>query len=153
MPWERFIRMSPLPICFPRMGVLWKRAFRLAFITVVQFIEGLPDRQAADAVRGRIDLKYALGLELTDPGFDFTILSDFRQRLLEGGAEQLLLDAMLAVFKERGWRKRSSAPTNRLDPRAGQACARSIDLCVWARLCAQQSGRCRGRMAASPEPP
>jgi transposase len=48
---------------------------------------------------------YALGLELTDPGFDFTILSDFRQCLLEGGAEQVLLDAMLAVFKERGWLK------------------------------------------------
>ena len=72
------------------MDALLKHAFRLAFITVVQFMEGLPDRQAADAVRGRIDLKYALGLQLTDPGFDFTILSDFRQRLLEGGAEQLL---------------------------------------------------------------
>jgi transposase len=92
--------MNPLPTYFRRMDVLWRLAFRLAFITVVQFIEGLPDRQAADAVRGRIDLKYALGLELTDPGFDFTILSDFRQRLIEGGAEQVLLDAMLAVFKE-----------------------------------------------------
>jgi transposase len=50
---------------------------------------------------------YALGLELTDPGFDFTILSDFRTRLLEGGAEQVLLDAMLAVFKEQGWLKQS----------------------------------------------
>ena len=58
------------------MDAPWKLAFRLALITVVQFIEGLPDRQAADAVRGRIDLKYALGLELTDPGFDFSILSD-----------------------------------------------------------------------------
>lgn len=48
---------------------------------------------------------YALALELTDPGFDFTILSDFRKRLLEGEAEQLLLDAMLAVFKEQGWLK------------------------------------------------
>jgi len=48
---------------------------------------------------------YALGLELTDPGFDFTILSDFRKRLIEGGAEQVLLDAMLAVFKEQGWLK------------------------------------------------
>src|SRR5256714_7201916 len=50
-------------------------------------------------------LVYALGLELTDPGFDFTILSDFRKRLLEGGSEQLLLDAMLALFKEQGWLK------------------------------------------------
>jgi transposase len=90
---------------FPQNGRPVEAPWRLAFITVVQFIEGLPDRQAADAVRGRIDLKYALGLELTDPGFDFTILTDFRKRLLEGGAEQVLLDAMLAVFKERGWLK------------------------------------------------
>jgi transposase len=90
---------------FPQNGRPVEAPWRLAFITVVQFIEGLPDRQAADAVRGRIDLKYALGLELTDPGFDFTILSDFRQRLIEGGAEQVLLDAMLAVCKEQGWLK------------------------------------------------
>lgn len=74
-------------------------------ITIVQFLEGLPDRQAADAVRGRIDLKYALGLELADPGFDFTLLSDFRRHLIEGNTEQVLLDAMLALFKERGWLK------------------------------------------------
>ncbi len=90
---------------FPQNGRPVEAPWRLAFITVVQFIEGLPDRQAADAVRGRIDLKYALGLELTDPGFDFSILSDFRKRLVEGGAEQVLLDAMLAIFKERGWLK------------------------------------------------
>lgn len=90
---------------FPQNGRPVEAPWRLAFITVVQFMEGLPDRQAADAVRGRIDLKYALSLELTDPGFDFTILSDFRTRLVEGKAEQVLLDAMLALFKERGWLK------------------------------------------------
>jgi transposase len=90
---------------FSQNGRPVEAPWRLAFITVVQFLEGLPDRQAADAVRGRIDLKYALGLELSDPGFDFTILSDFRKRLVEGEAEQVLLDAMLALFKERGWLK------------------------------------------------
>ncbi len=90
---------------FPQNGRPVEAPWRLAFITIVQFIEGLPDRQAADAVRGRIDLKYALGLELTDSGFDFSILSDFRTRLVEGEAEHLLFDAMLLVFKERGWRK------------------------------------------------
>ena len=90
---------------FPQNGRPVEAPWRLAFLTVVQFIEGLPDRQAADAVRGRIDLKYALGLELSDPGFDFSILSDFRKRLVEGGAEQVLLDAMLVVFKEQGWIK------------------------------------------------
>jgi transposase len=54
---------------FPQNGRPAEAPWRLALITVVQFMEGLPDRQAADAVRGRIDLKYALGLELSDPGF------------------------------------------------------------------------------------
>ncbi len=61
---------------FPQNGRPVEAPWRLALITVIQFMEELPDRQAADAVRGRIDLKYVLGLELTDPGFDFTILSD-----------------------------------------------------------------------------
>ncbi len=56
--------------------------WRLAVATVMQYIEGLTDRQTADAVRRCIDWKYALSLELTDPGFHFTLLHDFRQRLL-----------------------------------------------------------------------
>src|SRR5262249_12527035 len=59
-------------------------------------------RQAADAVRGRIDWKYALGLELDDPGFHFSALSEFRGRLTAGGAERLLLDEMLEACKDRG---------------------------------------------------
>ena len=76
--------------------------WRLALITVMQFAEGLSDRQAAEAVRARIDWKYALGLELSDPGFDFSVLSEFRFRLVAGSAEHLLLDALLAVCKQRG---------------------------------------------------
>ena len=68
-------------------------------------MEGLIDRQAAEAVRGRIDWKYALGLELTDPGFDFSVLSEFRQRLIKGQKEQFLLDVLLDELKERGWLK------------------------------------------------
>ena len=64
-------------------------------ITLMQFLEGLTDRQAAEAVRSRIDWKYMLGLTLEDPGFDFSVLSEFRQRLLEGKAEMLLLDELL----------------------------------------------------------
>jgi transposase len=74
-------------------------------VTLVQFAEDLTDRQAADAVRSRIDLKYLLGLELDDAGFDFSVLSEFRSRLLDGGAEGRLLDVMLAVFVERKWLK------------------------------------------------
>jgi transposase len=56
---------------FPRRGQPAEAPWRLALVTVMQFMEGLSDRQAAEAVRERIDWKYALGLELTDPGFDF----------------------------------------------------------------------------------
>lgn len=72
---------------------------------VMQFVEGLSDRQAADAVRARIDWKYALGLKLNDPGFDYSVLSEFRARLLEGSAEELLLDKMLERFKAKGFLK------------------------------------------------
>jgi transposase len=74
----------------------------LALATVLQYLEGLSDRQAADAVRGRIDWKYALRLPLTDPGFDHTVLSEFRSRLVEGKAEQQLLDTLLDRLRELG---------------------------------------------------
>lgn len=73
---------------------------KLALITVMQFAEGLTDRQAADAVRGRIDWKYALGLELTDEGFNFSVLSEFRDRLINTGKSNQLLDLMLEHFKQ-----------------------------------------------------
>src|SRR6266700_6950476 len=75
---------------------------QLAVITALQFAENLTDRQAADAVRGRIDWKYCLGLELADPGFEFTVLSGFRDRLLAGGAERVIFDALLARLRELG---------------------------------------------------
>jgi transposase len=74
---------------------------RLALITIMQFAEGLTDRQAAEAVRSRIDWKYALGLALTDPGFHHSVLSEYRQRLINGGAEGQLLEEMLAYLKDR----------------------------------------------------
>jgi transposase len=80
---------------FPTRGQPAEAPARLALVTVLQFAEGFSDRQAADAVRGRIDWKYVLGLELTDPGFDHTVLSEFRTRLLAGGAERVLLDTLL----------------------------------------------------------
>ena len=74
---------------------------QLAMVTVLQFAENLTDRQAADAVRGRIDWKYCLGLALTDPGFDFSVLSQFRTRLvthdLQGMAFEILLDRMVEL--------------------------------------------------------
>ncbi|MCI0710942.1 MAG: transposase [Chloroflexi bacterium] len=86
---------------FPTVGQLAESPWRLAVVTVMQFTENLTDRQAADAVRARIDWKYALSLELTDDGFDFSVLSEFRKRLLANGAEARLLEIMLAGFQER----------------------------------------------------
>lgn len=73
----------------------------LALVTVIQYAENLSDRQAAEAVCSRIDLKYLLGLELADPGFDYTLLHEFRQRLLAHGAEEELLHALLALLGDR----------------------------------------------------
>ncbi len=75
---------------------------RLAVVTVLQFAEGLSDQQAADAVRSRLDWKYLLALELKDPGFDASVLSEFRGRLVAGGAEQLLFETVLKQFGEAG---------------------------------------------------
>lgn len=91
---------------FPALGQPALPPWRLALVTVVQFLENLTDRQAAEQVRARLDLKYLLGLELTDPGFDFSVLSEFRSRLVEGQAEHLLLDKMLSQFREKGLLKR-----------------------------------------------
>lgn len=90
---------------YPQRGQPAYAPWRLAVVTVLQYSEQLTDRQAANAVRGRIDWKYCLGLELTDEGFDFSLLSEFRQRLAEQGNGQVLLDRLLEVCKERGWLK------------------------------------------------
>jgi transposase len=99
---------------FPRRGQPGLPPWRLALVTLLQFRENLPDRQAAEAVRARIDWKYLLGLELTDPGFDHSVLCEFRARLLEGSAEERLLHELLercqtlGLLKARG-RQRTDA--------------------------------------------
>lgn len=69
---------------------------------LVEFSENLSDRRAADAVRSRIDWKHLLGLPLSDPGFDASVPSEFRSRLVQGGAETLLLDRLLGLCREQG---------------------------------------------------
>ena len=78
----------------------------LAMVTVLQYMENLSDRQAAEAVRARIDWKYALGLALSDTGFDASVLSEFRSRLLAGKAELCLLTALLTRCEEKGLLKK-----------------------------------------------
>jgi transposase len=68
---------------------------RLALVTIFQKAENLTDRQAAECVRTRIDWKYALGLDLANPGFDHSILSEFRARVAAGGLDQVVLDTLL----------------------------------------------------------
>src|ERR1051325_232270 len=89
----------------PLVGQPGLPPWRLALGTIMQFRENLADRQAAEAVRARIDWKYLLSLELTDPGFDFSVLSEFRDRLLAGSAEELLLDKLLERCRAMGWLK------------------------------------------------
>src|SRR3989442_15893798 len=90
---------------FPKRGRPAEAPWRLALVTVLQAIEGLTDRQAAQAVRTRIDWLYALALPLDEPGFDYAILTDFRQRVLAGQAQDLILEPILQLSRERGWLK------------------------------------------------
>jgi transposase len=87
---------------YPRRGQPAYTPWRLALVTLLQFREGLSDRQAAEAVRARIDWKYLLALDLADAGFDHTVLCEFRARLLAGDAAERLLARMLDVAHEAG---------------------------------------------------
>ena len=75
---------------------------RLALVLILAFAEGLTDEQAANAVRTRLDWKYLLGLGVLDRGFDASVLSEFRTRLVSGQATERLLNGMLTLFRERG---------------------------------------------------
>ncbi|MFF2819541.1 IS1182 family transposase [Kitasatospora cineracea] len=87
---------------FPRRGRPALSPAVLALACVFQFAAGLSDREAAQAVRARIDWKFGLGLELTDPGFDHSVLSEFRNRLIAGGAESQILDTVLEAAAKVG---------------------------------------------------
>jgi len=87
---------------FPVRGQPALAPAQLALVTLMQFAEGRSDRQAAEAVRGRIDWKYALCLELDDPGFDFSVLCEFRARLLAHEQAGLLFDLLLARCRAAG---------------------------------------------------
>ena len=87
---------------FSKVGQSAIPPWRLALVTIMQFRENLSDRQAAEAVRSRIDWKYLLRLELTDTGFDHSVLSEFRGRLLAGKLEQVLLDKLLERCAQLG---------------------------------------------------
>ena len=87
---------------YPNVGQLAEQPWRLAFMSLVQYMENYTDRQAAEALKTRIDLKYALSLELTDPGFDFSLLSQFRSRLIKGNVEAHLADYLVGALPRAG---------------------------------------------------
>jgi transposase len=87
---------------YPALGQPAYAPWRLALVTLMQFREGLSDRQAAEAVRGRIDWKYLLALELADAGFDHSVLCEFRGRLLGGDVAERLLARVLDAAREGG---------------------------------------------------
>ncbi|WP_431914939.1 IS1182 family transposase [Nonomuraea jabiensis] len=87
---------------YPRDGRPGLSPAQLATVCVLQFLLDLSDRQAAEAVRCRIDFKYALAMGLDDPGFHHSVLADFRDRLTQGDRADRLLDLALARLKDAG---------------------------------------------------
>src|SRR4051794_5856595 len=102
---------------YPARGQPAYAPWRLALVTLLQFREGLSDRQAAEAVRARIDWKYLLALDLADPGFDYSVLCEFRGRLLQHEATGRLLARILDAARP-GRAQGARASTHRQHSRA-----------------------------------
>ena len=107
---QRFVPLSSA------LGQPAEAPWRLALVTLLQFMAGMSDRQAAEAVRGRIDWKYLLALPPTDAGCDSPVLGEFRARRIAGEAEQLLFDAMLGEINRTGRITKQGDGIVRVDP-------------------------------------
>lgn len=98
--------INPRAHLFPNCGQSAEAPWRLLLVSLMQFAEGLSDRQAADAVRGRLDWKYMLSLQLTDPGFDASVrMPSFEHDCGHGDAEQQILQPLLDLALNQGWLK------------------------------------------------
>ena len=122
---------------FPQCGQSAEAPWRLLLACLMQFAEGLSDQQAADAVRGRVDWKYMLSLELTDPGFDASVLCEFRQRLLEGKADQLILQPLLDLALAHGWRH----PREGNSGQTPRTCLEPLALSIGSKRLGKRCGR------------
>src|SRR6266566_3866477 len=98
--------IAPIPAETQRLA--WKVNPKGTLIIVFEYLEGLTDRQAAEAVRNRIDWKYALSQELDDAGWDASVLSEFRQRLTEHDQAALLLEKLVQTGLQEGWIRSTS---------------------------------------------
>src|SRR5512135_3517774 len=115
----------------------------------MQFAENLSDRQAAEAVRARIDWKYALSLPLNESGFHSSVLSEFRDRLLQGSLESRLLDTFLELCQQRGYlRTRGRQRTDSTHVLGAVKVLNSLELVgETLRHARSADGNCRDRMA------
>ena len=118
--WAAARRREDFAAAFPRRGRPAASPGALALVSVLQSRRACPHRQAADQVRARMDWKFLLGLELDDPGFDFTVSGDFRTRLIRHGMEERVLDAVLARLSGCRAAARWRTAADRLHARAGR---------------------------------
>jgi hypothetical protein len=115
--------------------------WRLALVSVPQYVEGLSDRQAAEAIRGRIDWKYALGLELTNAGFDASVLSEFsRGEDLAARSSSCLIPCSNASVSASG--SKHGGISARTRPMCWRRSAPSTAWKAWGRRCAIPSMCC-----------
>jgi transposase len=129
-------------ILFPKDGQPALAPWRLALVTIMQFAERLSDRQAAHAERARLDWKYALGLELEDRGFDFSVLSEFRSRLIEGEMEYVLFETLLTCAQATRPHQSRRSTTDRCHPcTGGSPSHQSSHLCGRNNACRTQFHR------------
>ncbi len=120
---------------FASRGQPAEAPWRLAMVLVLQYVEGLTDRQAAEAVRGRIDWKYALGLELTDPGIDASVrIASFAHEWWLGEQKRdYWMRCWIGVNSAAGSKQgANSAP---IRPMCWPGCARCRIWNVWAKPC------------------
>ncbi|MEV6502135.1 transposase [Streptomyces prunicolor] len=126
---------------YPRDGRPGLSPAQLTIVCALQFVLGLSDRQAAEAVRCRIDFKYALVMELDDPGFHLSVLADFRERLAQDDRADRLLDLTLARLQEAGLvRERTTQRTDSTHVLAAVRDLTRLEL-VTEAVCGHHAGR------------
>lgn len=71
-------------------------------VSLLQFMERMPDRQAVEQFRYHVGWKYALNQELNSDVFDASVLVRFRDRLLEHEEGRLVFEVVREALEEAG---------------------------------------------------